>query len=223
MSQLSPSTFEFLTELSANNNREWFTENKSRYQEAHSNVASFFETLITEMNKVDQIETESAKKAMFRIYRDVRFSKNKSPYKTSLSGALSRATKWLRGGYYVHLEPGNGFLGVGFWQPESKDLKLIRDDIAHDATKLRAIINDPDFKAQWGELRGEQLKTAPKGFDKDHPNVDLLRFKAFTFAKSFTEEEACSEDFIFHVVSSFLSIRPFFDYMSEVLTAHLED
>ena len=222
MSQLHPSTFKFLSDLKKNNNREWFTEHKPRYQEAQQNVAQFFDALITEMNKVDQIETESAKKAMFRIYRDVRFSKNKAPYKTSLSGALSRATKWLRGGYYVHIESVNVFLGIGFWSPEPKDLKIIRDEIAHDASKLRAIINDPDFKSVWGELQGDQVKTAPKGYSKDDPNIDLLRFKAFTFMRPMTEEQACSEDFIFEVVKSFLIARPFFDYMSEILTAHLE-
>ena len=222
MSQLHPDTFRFLSDLKANNNREWFTEHKPRYQEAHANVAQFFDALITEMNKVDQIETESAKRAMFRIYRDVRFSKNKAPYKTSLSGALSRATRWLRGGYYVHLEPNNIFLGIGFWKPEPKDLKIIRDEIAHNSSKLRSIIEAPEFKSVWGELQGEQVKTAPRGYPKDHPAIDLLRFKAFTFMRQMSEEQACSENFIFEVVKSFLTARPFLDYMSEVLTAHLE-
>ncbi|MBO6794576.1 MAG: DUF2461 domain-containing protein [Balneolaceae bacterium] len=220
---IDSNTFEFLSDLKKNNNRDWFNEHKPRYQQAHQNVADFMDTLIGEVKKVDNIENESGKKSMFRIYRDVRFSKDKSPYKTSLSGSLKRATKWLRGGYYVHFEPGNVFLGVGFWNPNSADLKLIRDELAHDANPLRAILTNSEFKETWGELQGEQVKTAPKGFAKDHPNIDLIRFKSFTFMKSFSDEEARSEDFVFEVVKAFLAIRPFFDYMSEVLTRHIKE
>lgn len=220
---LQASTFEFLNDLKKNNNRDWFNEHKPRYQQAHQNVADFMDALITEMKKVDNIENESGKKSMFRIYRDVRFSKDKSPYKTALSGSLKRATKWLRGGYYVHFEPGNVFLGVGFWNPNPADLKIIRDELAHDAAPLRDILNNSDFNSTWGELRGDQVKTAPEGFSKDHPNIDLIRFKAFTFMKPFSDKEAQSEDFLFEVVRAFLAIRPFLDYMSEVLTRSVDD
>jgi len=223
MSQISSSTFEFLKDLTLNNNRDWFTENKPRYHEAHQDVIQFMDALIAEMNKVDNIETESGKKSLFRIYRDVRFSKNKSPYKVSLSGVLKRATKWLRGGYYVHFEPGNIFIAVGFWAPESADLKIIREELAHDAKPLRAILADRDFGSIWGEMEGEQVKTAPKGYSKDHPNIDLLRHKAFVFTKAFSEEEALSEGFLFEIMKAFIGIRPFFDYMSEVLTRHTEN
>lgn len=220
---LTSETFQFLKDLKENNNRDWFTEHKPRYQAAHQNVIEFMDALIAEMNKVDNIETESGKKALFRIYRDVRFSKNKAPYKTSLSGALKRATKWLRGGYYVHLEPGNIFLAVGFWQPESADLKIIREELAHDAEPLRQILNDADFRSIWGEIEGEKVKTAPKGFSKDHPNIDLIRHKAFIFTKSFSDKEALSKDFLFEIIKAFIGIRPFLNYMSEVLTRHIED
>lgn len=222
MSQLSKDTFNFLIDLKANNNRDWFTENKPRYQVAHQNVIEFMDALIAEMNKVDNIETESGKKALFRIYRDVRFSKDKSPYKVSLSGALKRATRWLRGGYYVHVEPGNIFLAVGFWQPESTDLKIVREELAHDAQPLRDILADPDFASMWGEMEGEQVKSAPKGYSKDHPNIDLLRYKGYIFTKKFTDDEAMSKEFLFEIIKAFIGIRPFFDYMSEVLTRHLE-
>ncbi len=223
MSKISPSTFEFLNDLKANNNRDWFTENKPRYQEAHQNVIDFFDALINEMKKVDNIANESGKKSLMRIYRDVRFSKDKTPYAPRLSGSLKRATKWLRGGYYVHFEPGNVFLGVGFWAPESADLKIIRAELAHDAKPLREILADTDFKSMWGEMKGEQVKSAPIGYPKDHPNIDLLRFKGYTFMKTFSDKEAQSEGFLFEVVKAFIGIRPFFDYMSEVLTRHIED
>lgn len=223
MSSIQDSTYQFLKELKENNNREWFTENKSVYQGAHANLAEFMEGLIVEMKKIDNIENESGKKTLFRIYRDVRFSQNKSPYKTHFGASLTRATRWLRGGYYLHFEPGNTFVACGFWQPNKDDLKLIRDELAHDAKPLRAILEDSNFKKVFGELKGEAVKTAPRGFDKEHPNIDLIRHKSFYFEHSFNDVEVLSEDFVFEVTKTFLAIRPFFDYMSEVLTRHFED
>tara|TARA_R110000868_G_scaffold235273_8_gene489096 strand:+ start:858 stop:1526 length:669 start_codon:yes stop_codon:yes gene_type:complete len=222
MSNILPNTFAFLHDLNENNNRDWFTDHKPIYQKAHANVAEFMDSLITEMKKVDQIENESGKKSMFRIYNDVRFAKGKPPYKTHFGAHLSRATCWLRGGYYIHFEPGNTFLGCGFWSPNKDDLKLIRDELAHNAKPLRSILSDPDFKKMFGELKGEAVKTAPRGFDKDHPNIDLIRFKSFYFEHHFFDSEVLDENFVFEVTKTFLHIRPFFDYMSEILTRHLE-
>ncbi|MEQ9308176.1 MAG: DUF2461 domain-containing protein [Balneolaceae bacterium] len=218
MSTIQLSTYQFLEVLKENNNRDWFTENKSVYQKAHANLADFMEGLIVEMKKIDNIENESGKKSLFRIYRDVRFSQNKDPYKTHFGASLTRATRWLRGGYYIHFEPGNTFIACGFWQPNKDDLKLIRDELAHNATRLRTILEEPNFKKEFGELKGDALKTAPRGFDKEHPNIDLIRYKSFYFEHAFKDEEALSEDFVFEVTKTFLAIRPFFDYMSEVLT-----
>lgn len=223
MNSIQPTTFQFLTELSANNNRDWFTEHKKVYQAAHANIAAFMDDLIIEMKKVDNIENESGKKSLFRIYRDVRFSKNKSPYKTHLAGSLKRSTRWLRGGYYTHFAPGNTFIGCGFWQPNKDDLKLIRDEIAHDAKPFRAILEDAEFQKVFGKLKGDSVKTAPRGYDKDHPNIDLLRFKSFYFEHSFTDKEVLDPNFVYEVTRTFLAVRPFFDYMSEVLTRHFED
>ncbi len=222
MESIQPSTYQFLSELKENNNRDWFTENKPRYQQAHANIANFLEELIDEMKKVDNIENESGKKSMFRIYRDVRFSKDKSPYKTHLAGFLKRATKWLRGGYYIHFSPEGTFVGCGFWQPNKDDLKLIRDELAHDAKPLRSIMEEPAFKQTFGELRGDAVATAPRGYDKDHPNIDLIRHKSFYFERKFTNEEVFSDDFVYEVTKTYLAARPFFDYMSEVLTRHFE-
>lgn len=222
MSLILPSTFEFLTALKSNNNRDWFTKNKAVYQKAHANLAGFMEDLIVEMKKIDNIENESGKKSLFRIYRDVRFSQNKDPYKTHFGASLTRATRWLRGGYYIHFEPGNTFIEGGFWQPNKDDLKLIRDELAHNAKPLRSILDEPNFKKAFGELKGAALKTAPRGFDKEHPNIDLIRYKSFYFEHNFTDEVVLSEDFVFEITKTFLAIRPFFDYMSEVLTRHFD-
>lgn len=222
MPLIDSSTYTFLTNLKDNNNRDWFTENKPVYQKAHANLAAFMDGLITEMKKVDNIENESGKKTLFRIYRDVRFSKNKDPYKTHFGASLTRATRWLRGGYYIHFEPNNTFVACGFWQPNKEDLKLIRDELAHDSKPLRAILENSDFKKVFNELKGESVKTAPRGFDKDHPNIDLIRHKSFYFEHHFKDEEALSEDFVYDIVKTFLAVRPFFDFMSEVLTRHFE-
>jgi uncharacterized protein (TIGR02453 family) len=135
---------------------------------------------------------------------------------------MARATKWLRGGHYIHIEPGNCFIAAGFFNPNSADLKLIREDIAHDSKPLKKILSDPDFKKVWGAFEGDSVKTAPRGFDKDHPDIDLIRFKQFHLSHKFSDEEVLSEDFVFEVVKSFLVIRPYFDYMSEVLTRNLK-
>lgn len=221
MSQLSKENFDFLIELEKNNNRDWFTENKPRYEKNHQDIIAFADKLLTEMNQHDTIETPSGKKSLFRIYRDVRFSKDKSPYKTHWSGSFSRATKLLRGGYYFHIQPGgNSFIGGGFWNPNKEDLQRIREDIATDDSEMRSILADKEFVTTFGGLsvHSEQLKTAPKGFDKEHPAVDLLRYKQFVVGTNFTDEQVLSEDFYQLANDTFKKMRPFFDYMSEVLT-----
>lgn len=156
---------------------------------------------------------------MFRIYRDVRFSKDKSPYKTHWSGSFKRASKYRRGGYYFHIEPGNqSFIAGGFWAPNKEDLARIREEIAQAPDEFREIIETKTFVDTFGSLQGEQLKSAPKGYDKDHPAIDLLRYKQFIVVKPFSDEEVLRSDFVEVVNAVFQKMRPFFDYMSEVLT-----
>lgn len=213
------SVFTFLKELKVNNDRDWFAENKPRYQEEHQHIIAFADALIAEMNKHDKIETPSGKKSLFRIYRDTRFSKDKTPYKTHFSGQLKRATNLLRGGYYFHIQPdGGSFIAGGFWAPNSPDLKRIREDIAFDDKPLRKIISDPVFIHTFGSLKGDKVKTSPKGFSKDHPAIDLIRHKQFVVTKEFSDKAVQSPAFLSEVVTAFCHLRPFFDYMSEVLT-----
>jgi uncharacterized protein (TIGR02453 family) len=218
MSTFSKANFDFLKQLQKNNDREWFNAHKDEYLKQHENVIGFADELLLEMNKHDNIETPTGKKSLFRIYRDVRFSKDKSPYKTHWAGGFKRATSQLRGGYYFHLEQGNSMVGGGFWAPNKDDLLRFREDIAADAAPLRKIINSKSFKDTFGSLHGEQLKTCPKGFDKEHPDVDLLRYKQFTVFKKFTDKEVLSPNFAKQVSDTFKKMRPFFDYMSESVT-----
>ncbi|PHN04755.1 DUF2461 domain-containing protein [Flavilitoribacter nigricans] len=212
------STLSFLEDLKDNNNRPWFNDHKERYQQEHAYMVEFAENLIARMTQHDLLEPMSGKKSLFRIYRDTRFSKDKTPYKSHFSGSLKRATKLRRGGYYYHIQPGGSFLGGGFWGPSSADLQRIREEIAADAQPLRDIIADDTFQQTFGDMKGVKVKTSPKGYTQDHPNIDLIRHKQFIVTREFTDKQVMSPDFLDQVVDTFQAMRPFFDYMSEVLT-----
>ena len=216
--KISKETFDFLKDLNNNNNREWFQENKPRYEKAHANAVDFAEALMERMNEHDNLIPRTGKKTLFRIYRDVRFSKNKAPYKTSFGGRFTRATDLLRGGYYFHIEPGNCYVAGGFWAPNAQDLKRIRKEFEADDTEIREIIASDEFQKYFGELQGDGVKTAPKGFDKTHPAIDLIRKKQFIVTHKFSEKDSRSEDFIDKMNEAFQAMRPYFDYMSDVLT-----
>ena len=213
------SNLDFLKKLKKNNNRDWFNANKDRYLNELQNIEVFADELLLEMNKHDVIETISGKKSLHRIYRDVRFSKDKTPYNTHWGGGFKRATKLRRGSYYFHIEPNNSFIAGGFWGPVSDDLKRIREEFAYDAKSFRAILKTKKFAATFGELKGEQIKTTPKGFDANHASIDLLRYKQFLLIKRFTDKEVLSTNFVKLVNTSFREMRPFLNYMSDVLTS----
>lgn len=215
------SVFDFLRQLEENNNRDWFNENKKNYQREHEHVIAFADELLSRMKEVDQITTVSGKKSLLRIYRDVRFSNDKRPYDPRFAGSFARIKPQLRGGYFFRFKPGDTVIGGGFYQPNADDLKLIREHIAQDDQPLRDVLGSQQFKSVFGELMGEQLKTAPKGFEKDHPSIDLLRYKSMYTFKSFTDDEVHSEQFLEEVMNVFLAIRPFFDVMTEYLTTDL--
>lgn len=214
---ITKGVFEFLLTLEKNNNREWFTEHKKQFKALDEQVRSVFTSVAERMKKHDEIE----KLKFFRIYRDVRFSNDKTPYKLNFSASMSRAGAKLRGGYYVHIQPKGSFIAAGFWEPNPGDLLRIRKECEQDATELRKIIGNKSFKAIWGELVGDAVKTAPKGFDKGHPNIDLIRRKQFIFVKNFTDKEVMASDFCEQVNMAFKAIRPYFDFMSHVLTTNL--
>jgi uncharacterized protein (TIGR02453 family) len=207
-----------LKQLKQNNNRDWFNQHKNEFIHEQSFVENFAEALLQKMNVHDVIETVSGKKSLHRIYRDTRFSKDKTPYKTNWSGGFKRASKLRRGGYYFHIEPNNSFIAGGFWGPNNEDLKRIRDEFAFDAAPLRKILKSKSFINTFRTLQGEQLKTAPKGFDANHEAIDLLRYKQFLLIRKFTDKDVLSKDFLNEANQTFKNMRPFFDYMSEVLT-----
>jgi uncharacterized protein (TIGR02453 family) len=214
---LTKSTFEFLELLSKTNNREWFIENKKRFETENNLAKAFFTEVFTDLEKIDSLE----KMQVFRIYRDVRFSKNKLPYKNHFSVGFSRTKPMLRGGMYLHIENEASFVGGGFWAPNNEDLLRIRKEIELDASDLREIISNTTFKKMFGTLEGEELKTAPKNFDKTHPDIDLIRKKQYLLTRKFTNKEVMSPNFKEEVIATFAAMRSFFNYMSDVLTTDL--
>ncbi len=214
---IEKSTFDFLKRLKGNNNREWFQKNKHLYLEAQANVSSFIDQLIHEMNKHDRIQTMNGKESLYRIYNDVRFSEDKTPYNPRFAGNFKRHKPELRGGYYYWFKPGESRIGCGFTYPNPEDLKRIREDIAENYKEWRKILTNKKLVETFGGMQGDKVKTTPKGFDKEHPAIDLLRHKQFWFEHSFTDEQVLSSDFLVQVNKTFKIIRPFFDYMSDIL------
>lgn len=214
---IDPALLEFLKELAQNNNKPWFEERKAYFKKLDSSYKEFANSIMIELNQNDVIERAKS----FRIYRDVRFSKDKTPFKAHRSVNWLRAGADRRGGYYMRIKPNENLIGIGFFAPEKEDLLRIRKELELDAQDLRDIMSDSSFKTCWGELKGEQLKTAPRNFDKTHPDIDLIRFKSFYFMKTFTDQEVMSPDFISTVIEAFKKGRPFLDYMTDVLTTDL--
>ncbi|MDO6759457.1 DUF2461 domain-containing protein [Tamlana sp. 2_MG-2023] len=212
------SVFKFLSKLEKNNNRDWFNENKPEFKAIEKEVKAFYNSVYEGLNSYDEID----KLKVFRIYRDVRFSKNKLPYKTHFGGSFHRTKPRLRGGYYLHIQPNNeSFIATGFWEPAKEDLLRIRKEFEVDDVEIREIIEDKKFKSVWGELVGDELKTAPKGFNKEHKAIDLIRKKQFIFVKKYSDEEVLNPNFLDEITSAFKTIRPYFDYMSDVLTTDI--
>lgn len=215
---IQPSNFEFLKLLKKNNNRDWFNAHKDRYLNELTAIEKFADGLLLEMNKHDVIETLNGKKSLHRIYRDVRFSKDKIPYNTHWGGGFKRASKTRRGSYYFHLSPGNSFIAGGFWGPESSDLKKIREEFSYDPASFVKILKSKSFISNFGTLLGEQIKTTPKGFDPNDKAIGLLRYKQFLLKKSFSDKDVMAPDFFKKANDTYKAMRPFLDYMSDALS-----
>lgn len=211
-------TFEFLKQVKENNNREWFAEHKATYELMMKENKAFFEQIYSELQQHDNLKGMH----VFRIYKDVRFSKDKLPYKNYLGAGYSRTKPMLRGGYYIHIESNNSFVGGGFWGPDNEDLLRIRKEFEMDTREIKKITSNKTFIKYFKELQGEDaVKSAPKGFDKNHPAIALIKKKQYLVKRQFTNKEVCSDTFQKEVLLTFLAMRPFFDYMSDVLTSDL--
>jgi uncharacterized protein (TIGR02453 family) len=211
--------YEFLTTLAENNNRPWFEANKKWYESARKEAEQIFDRCIDAIRPVEDFGDLAAKKAMFRIYRDVRFSKNKDPYKKNFSAMLAKGGKkeMTSIGFYVHFQPGENFMAAGIYEPSAEQLAKIRQEIDYNPQPLKDIIFEPEFVKMFGKMEGNQLKTTPKGYPKDHPEIELLRFNQFYFSCPFTDQEVLAADFPAKLAEACKMIRPFLEYMNQAL------
>ncbi len=212
-------TLNFLSTLEINNNREWFNENKHLYLEAKANVENVVNEIISEVAEFDQsVERLEAKNCIFRIYKDTRFSKDKTPYKNNLGASLvEKGPKTLNhAGYYIHLEPGKSFLAGGVYLTEPKNLKAIRTAISSESEKFLKILNKKSFKDIL-ELQGTKLVKVPQGFEKEDPMSDYLKFKQFTVFHPLSDADVLDKDFIINTVKVLKEIYPFNRFLNEAI------
>lgn len=214
-------TFHFLKDLISNNDRDWFQENKSRYEEARQNVEEFADEILKEIKKIDHsIPSElSGKKSMMRIYRDVRFSKNKLPYKNNFGIGISSSGKGGdTPGYYIQIQPNESFIAGGYWMPQADHLKAIRQEIDYNTQDLLKIIEGKGFIDQFGGLSQEdKLKTTPKGYDANHQHIELLRLKSFTVSKKLDDDDLNSSKGIEAIVDSLKQINPLTLFLKQAI------
>ncbi len=216
---LQSSSIDFLSELKANNNREWFQDNKKRFQAAKADFEQLIGELIKEIATFDPgVAHLEPKKCIFRIYRDVRFSKNKEPYKTNMGGLINAAgRKSMTPGYYIHLEPGEGMLAGGMYMPPGPWIKAVRQEVDYNLDEFRAIIDATDFKEQFGELDGERLKTQPKGYEKTHPGIDILRLKSFLAVKRMSDKDFLKKNFVQQASRTYQAMKPLNDFLNRAI------
>lgn len=199
----------FLQELSENNNREWFNDNRKWYEECRDKVIFLTDVLINEIGKFDpEVAGASPKDCVFRIFRDVRFSKNKQPYKTNFGSFIAKGgRKSIYPGYYFHIEPNQSFVGGGVYMPQAERLRSVRNYIAEHGNEFKDIVGTKDFKSAFTEMYDHQLKMTPKGFPKDHEFIELLKYKSFVFSNQLKDKEITGDKFIEHLVNSFKQLH----------------
>jgi uncharacterized protein (TIGR02453 family) len=209
----------FLKDLKKNNDRTWFEKNKPRYLEAKQGFEDFVSTLLQEMTKFDdKLAGLDAKKLPFRIYRDVRFSKDKSPYKVNMGAGFSPNGKLVQEpGYYIHIEPGNkSFVAGGIYMPDAANLAKVRQEIDYNAAGLNKLMKEKAFKKIFdGFDEFDKLKTMPKGYPKDHPHIELLKLKSFIVTHTYSDSEVLDKKFVKTVSGHAKAIRPLVDFLRE--------
>jgi len=214
-------TFDFLKELVENNNREWFQANKQRYEAARDNVIEFTGEWLKRLHKIDPSidDTLDPKKCVMRIYRDIRFRIDKTPYKNNFG--ISIPTKGLKAGraeYYLQISPGNSFIAGGYWMPEKDHLKAIRQEIDYNAGELKRIIDDAGFIELFGEFRKQdQLKSVPREYSAENENIELLKLKSFVAFHQLKDEELLLKDAVVNVTTICSKIYPLNVFLNNAL------
>ena len=209
----------FLLELKENNNKEWFDQNRDRYQECRKKVLFLTELIIHEVGKFDsEIGNLAAKDCVFRIFRDVRFSNDKTPYKTNMGSFIAKGgRKSVGAGYYLHIEPGGSFVGGGAYCPPADSLKALRTEIFDHPEEFKQLILSDSFRKVYPEFYDDKLKTAPKGFPKDFPDIDLLKYKSFAFGSSIDDSVVASDSYVTKIVGSLKELYPVNRFLNEAI------
>jgi uncharacterized protein (TIGR02453 family) len=215
---LTVPTLHFLSDLVQNNNRDWFQANRSRYDTAKAELEGFTARLLTAVSAFEQLPNTNPKDCIFRINRDIRFSKDKAPYKPNFAVAIGPGGR--HSGlidYYLHIQPGGeSFLGAGMWQATAAQLAAFRQEVDYNPDALKQIIDAPAFRAYYPEAWGEVLKTTPKGYPADHPDIDLLKRKQLFFMHRYRDEEVLSPVFAEEVAKGCRLIKPYCDFLNEL-------
>jgi uncharacterized protein (TIGR02453 family) len=218
---LAKETIDFLKKLDKNNNRDWFQANKKAFDAAQDNVTAFAGYLIGEIGKFDaEVDAIDPKSCVFRIYRDVRFSKDKTPYKTNLGAYISPGgRKSMQPGYYFHVQPGQSFIAGGKHMPDGPEMLKIRTAIATNPDEFLKIVEKKSYRDVFGEMQGERLKSAPKGFDPDHKAVEYLKLKEFMAFTEFHDDKfLTSPEFPKHLVTTIKEMYPLVMFLRKALT-----
>jgi len=218
---LSGDALQFLDDLAQNNNRDWFLENKKRYDSYKADYHNLVAAFLTEMKPLDtSLELLEVKNCTFRINRDIRFSKDKSPYKSHMAIWISSGVKGTnRAGCYIHISKNESFIAGGLYSPEAEDLKKIRREIAFFYEDLETIIAEKSFQDIYKNLdQNNALKNAPKDFEKDHPAIDFLKLKSFIATQNFDYKEATQKDFVKNTVAKLIVLKPLNEFINRALT-----
>lgn len=212
----SGQTFDFLRDLVQNNNREWFQANRARYDAAKAELCGVVERVLTGMSTFEPLANTAVKDCIFRINRDIRFSKDKAPYKSNLAFAIGPGGRHSgRIDYYVHIQPGNqSFLGAGMWQPTPANLAKFRQEVDYNAGELKQIIEADEFRTYFPEAHGEVMKTTPKGYPADHPEINLLRRKELFFIHRFADKDVMKTGFADEIIKGSRILKPYCDFLN---------
>jgi uncharacterized protein (TIGR02453 family) len=207
----------FLRALFLNNNRAWFEKNRLNFEEAKSLHIEFIENLLLSFSKVNpKLKGLAAKDCVFRIYRDVRFSKNKVPYKTNFGAGINPGGKKANvAGVYLHIEPGKSFIAGGKWQPDAEQLKAIRQEIDYNTAAFKKILSGKNFKKRFQTMEDIKLKTAPKNYPKDHAEIELLKYTSFIVSAPISDAQLRAPDLIKELTASYKVMLPFLDFLNQ--------
>jgi uncharacterized protein (TIGR02453 family) len=214
---ISKDTFHFLNQIKLNNNRPWFEKNRPVYERARAEWLAFVTQLVTGLRKIENIPEKEPAKYIQRIYRDIRFSKDKTPYKSHFSSIIERGPESRKCPLYLHIQPGKSMMGGGIWDPPGEILKKIRQEIDYNSSGLKKIINAKDFLKYFGKISGEKLARPPKGYDTDNPNIELLKFKQLFVQRSFDDQLVLSKNLIPEILKSYTAALPFFTFFDVVM------